>query len=76
MLHEEPSVSHVGTRGSGLLLKPGMVFTVEPMINEGTPDTVALADGWTVCTRDGKRSAQFEHMVAITESGYEVLTAL
>ncbi len=76
MLHEEPSVSHFGNRGTGLVLKPGMVFTIEPMINEGVPETITLADGWTVCTLDGKRSAQFEHTVAITETGYEVLTVL
>lgn len=76
LLHEEPGVSHVGASGTGLLLKPGMVFTIEPMINEGVAETVTLSDGWTVCTKDRKRSAQFEHMVTITESGYEVLSAL
>lgn len=76
LLHEEPSVAHFGARGTGLVLKPGMVFTIEPMINEGTADTVTLADGWTVRTKDQKRSAQFEHMVAITEAGYEVLSTL
>jgi methionyl aminopeptidase len=76
LLHEDPSVSHVGVRGTGLQMEPGMVFTIEPMINEGTADTVALADGWTVRTRDGKRSAQFEHMLAITDAGCEVLTTL
>ena len=76
LLHEEPSVSHLGARGTGIVLKPGMVFTIEPMINEGVADTITMADGWTVCTRDFKRSAQFEHMVAITETGYEVLSTL
>jgi methionyl aminopeptidase len=76
LLHEEPSVTHYGEVGTGLELKPGMVFTIEPMINEGRPETVTLDDGWTVCTRDGRRSAQFEHMVAITPGGHEILSAL
>jgi methionyl aminopeptidase len=76
MLHEEPNVLHHGTPGTGLELRPGMVFTIEPMLNMGGPGTMTLADGWTVCTRDGKRSAQFEHTVAISENGPEILTVL
>jgi methionyl aminopeptidase len=75
-LHEEPSVSHVGEAGKGPLIRRGMVFTIEPMINEGTPDWHVLADGWTVVTDDRKLSAQFEHAVAITEHGTEILTQL
>lgn len=74
ILHEEPNVLHVGTPGEGLELRPGMVFTIEPMINAGTAETETLADGWTVRTKDGSRSAQFEHTIAITEDGAEILT--
>jgi methionyl aminopeptidase len=74
MLHEEPNVLHVGKPGDGLPLKPGMVFTIEPMINAGGAETETLADGWTVRTKDGARSAQFEHTVAITEGEAEILT--
>jgi methionyl aminopeptidase len=76
MLHEEPNVLHRGTPGTGLELKPGMVFTIEPMLNVGVAETKTLADGWTVCTKDGRRSAQFEHTVAITEAGADILTLL
>ncbi|BAP44632.1 type I methionyl aminopeptidase [Pseudomonas sp. 21LCFQ02] len=72
--HEEPQVLHYGTPGKGLRLKPGMVFTIEPMINAGKPGTKTLADGWTVLTRDLSLSAQWEHMVAVTDDGFEVLT--
>ncbi len=72
--HEEPQVLHYGQRGQGLVLEPGMVFTIEPMINAGKRDTQELADGWTVVTRDRSLSAQWEHMVAVTETGHEVLT--
>lgn len=75
-LHEEPSVSHVGDAGKGPPIRRGMVFTIEPMINEGTADWHVLADGWTVVTDDRKLSAQFEHAVAITEHGTEILTRL
>jgi methionyl aminopeptidase len=75
-MHMAPHVSHVGRRGSGLRLKPGMAFTIEPMINLGAPEVVVLEDDWTVVTRDGSLSAQFEHTVYVTESGVEVLTAL
>lgn len=76
LLHEEPNVPHTGNAGTGLELLPGMVFTIEPMINMGASTTEALADGWTVRTKDRSRSAQFEHMVAITENGPEILTGL
>jgi methionyl aminopeptidase len=75
-MHQAPHVSHVGTRGTGLRLKAGMAITIEPMINEGGPEVRVLADEWTVVTRDGKRSAQFEHTVLVTDTGCEVLTAL
>jgi len=73
-LHEEPTVLHYGRRGTGLRLKPGMVFTVEPMINEGGHQTRLMNDGWTVRTTDGSLSAQFEHTIAVTENGPEILT--
>ncbi|WP_294771514.1 type I methionyl aminopeptidase [uncultured Rhodoferax sp.] len=73
--HDEPQVLHYGQRGQGLKLEPGMVFTIEPMLNAGKRDTQQLADGWTVVTKDRSLSAQWEHMVAVTETGYEVLTA-
>lgn len=72
--HEAPDVLHYGRRGEGLRLEPGMVFTIEPMLNAGKRDTRQLADGWTVVTRDRSLSAQWEHMVAVTPDGYEVLT--
>lgn len=74
--HEAPQVSHVGKRGHGEILEPGMVFTIEPMINIGTHKTVlSKVDGWTVRTADGKLSAQWEHTVLVTEDGVEILTA-
>lgn len=73
-LHEEPTVLHYGRRGAGIRLKPGMVFTVEPMINEGGYETRLMDDGWTVRTTDGSLSAQFEHTIAVTENGPEILT--
>lgn len=72
--HEPPSVPHVGRRGTGQRLKPGMTFTIEPMINLGTWEVDLLADGWTVVTRDRRLSAQFEHTILVTEDGCEVLT--
>jgi methionyl aminopeptidase len=75
-MHEDPSYIHVGRPGSGLRLRPGMVFTVEPMINAGRAETRLLADHWTVCTADGSRSAQFEHTIAITDGEPELLTVL
>ena len=73
--HDEPQVLHYGRRGEGLKLEPGMVFTIEPMLNAGKGETRQLADGWTVVTKDRSLSAQWEHMVAVTADGYEVLTA-
>ena len=75
-LHEPPHVSHIGPGGRGPKLRPGMVFTIEPMINAGAPEWQLLADGWTVVTSDGRLSAQYEHTIAITETGVEVLTIL
>jgi methionyl aminopeptidase len=72
--HDEPQVLHYGKPGEGLVLKPGMTFTIEPMINEGTRQTRVLPDGWTVVTRDRKLSAQWEHTVAVTDDGVEILT--
>ncbi|WP_293121404.1 type I methionyl aminopeptidase [Okeania sp. SIO1I7] len=72
--HTEPQIPHYGQRGRGLKLRPGMVFTVEPMLNEGTHNIKTLADRWTVITKDKKLSAQFEHTVAVTEEGVEILT--
>ncbi|MCB9570125.1 MAG: type I methionyl aminopeptidase [Myxococcales bacterium] len=73
-MHEQPQVRHVGVAGRGLRLRPGMVMTVEPMLNAGDHRHRLLADGWTVVTADGSLSAQFEHTVAITEAGAEILT--
>jgi methionine aminopeptidase type I len=72
--HEDPQVLHYGTRGTGLELRPGMTLTVEPMVNAGKPDVKLLPDGWTVVTKDHSLSAQWEHTVLVTETGYEVLT--
>ncbi len=72
--HEEPSVPHFGRRGTGLRLKTGMVFTIEPMINEGVWNIRILKDKWTAVTTDGKLSAQFEHTVAVTPDGCDILT--
>jgi methionyl aminopeptidase len=74
-MHLAPHVSHVGTRGSGMRLRPGMTFTIEPMINLGGPDVRVLADGWTVVTADGSLSAQFEHTLTVTANGCEISTA-
>lgn len=73
-LHEDPNVPHVKQSSRGLRLKPGMVFTIEPMINAGTWETVLQRDGWTVVTKDRKLSAQFEHTIAITDRGSEILS--
>lgn len=75
-LHEPPSVSHIRQSEPGPLLRPGMVFTIEPMINAGTYRWLLLDDGWTVITADGALSAQFEHTVALTDNGPEILTRL
>jgi methionyl aminopeptidase len=75
-MHMEPHVAHVGTHGTGIRLKAGMAFTIEPMINLGSARVRVLEDGWTVVTEDGSLSAQFEHTVFVTDDGCEVLTAL
>ena len=72
--HEEPQVLHYGKPGKGLQLKEGMCFTIEPMINQGTKYCKTLKDGWTVETKDGRNSAQWEHTIAVTSSGSEILT--
>jgi methionyl aminopeptidase len=72
--HEDPQVLHHGRPGEGVKLVPGMTFTIEPMINEGTYRHKTLPDGWTVVTKDRKLSAQWEHTVAVTEDGVEILT--
>ncbi|MGD1700548.1 type I methionyl aminopeptidase [Dapis sp. BLCC M229] len=74
VFHTAPQIPHYGIRGKGKKLRTGMVFTIEPMINEGTWEGVVLNDGWTAITKDGKLSAQFEHTVAVTETGVEILT--
>lgn len=73
-MHEDPQVLHYGRPGAGLKLREGMVFTIEPMLNQGTRMVSTEPDGWTVVTRDRKLSAQFEHTVAVTRDGVEVLT--
>jgi len=72
--HEDPQVLHYGKPGTGMKLQPGMTFTIEPMINAGKKDIRQLADGWTIVTKDHSLSAQWEHTILVTESGYEVLT--
>jgi methionyl aminopeptidase len=73
--HEEPQVDHTSRRNSGPVMKPGMIFTIEPMINQGRPKaSIDKIDGWTARTIDKKLSAQFEHTILVTETGYEVLT--
>jgi methionyl aminopeptidase len=73
-MHEEPQVPNYGPPGRGLKLKEGLVLAIEPMVNAGGPETEVLSDGWAVVTRDGRRSAHFEHTVAVTDHGPEVLT--
>jgi methionyl aminopeptidase len=73
-MHEPPDVPNVGRRGRGRRVAAGDVFAVEPMVSAGSDDTVVLADGWTVVTTDGSRSAHWEHTVAVTENGPEILT--
>lgn len=73
-MHEEPQVLHFGKPGTGERLREGMVFTIEPMLNQGTAKVKSEKDGWTVVTKDGKLSAQFEHTVAVTGNGVRVLT--
>lgn len=74
IFHTAPQIPHYGTRGKGKKLRPGMVFTIEPMINEGTWEVEVLTDKWTAITKDHKLSAQFEHTIAVTEDGVEILT--
>jgi methionyl aminopeptidase len=74
--HEDPQVLHLGNFGEGIELKKGMVFTIEPMINEGGAALKVLSDKWTAVTQDGLVSAQFEHTLAVVEGGCEVLTRL
>jgi len=74
VFHESPNVLHYGKKNTGIELKPGMSFTIEPMINAGKFDTKVLNDGWTAVTKDKSFSAQFEHTVGITENGYEIFT--
>jgi methionyl aminopeptidase len=74
LFHDEPNIVHVGRAGEGIELKPGMFFTIEPMINLGRPHVKVLSDGWTAVTRDRSLSAQFEHTVGVTENGAEIFT--
>nr|WP_314899294.1 type I methionyl aminopeptidase [uncultured Deefgea sp.] len=74
VFHEEPQVLHYGKAGTGIELKPGMIFTIEPMINAGKREIKQMNDGWTIVTKDRSLSAQWEHTVLVTETGYEVLT--
>ena len=74
LFHDEPNIVHVGRPGEGIVLKPGMLFTVEPMINLGRPHVKVLSDGWTAVTRDRSLSAQFEHTVGVTQDGHEIFT--
>ncbi|MET0539060.1 MAG: type I methionyl aminopeptidase [Xanthobacteraceae bacterium] len=74
LFHDEPNIVHVGRRGEGIVLRPGMFFTVEPMINLGRPHVKVLADGWTAVARDRSLSAQFEHSVGVTAAGVEIFT--
>ncbi|NMA96568.1 MAG: type I methionyl aminopeptidase [Phyllobacteriaceae bacterium] len=74
LFHDEPNILHFGTAGTGIPLKPGMIFTIEPMINLGKPHVKILSDGWTAVTRDRTLSAQCEHSIGITETGCEIFT--
>ena len=74
VFHEEPQVLHYGRAGTGMELKEGMTFTIEPMINQGRPETRLLGDGWTAITKDRKLSAQWEHTILVTADGYEIFT--
>lgn len=75
VFHDNPNILHFGRKGEGEVLKPGMFFTIEPMVNLGKPQVKLLADGWTAVTRDKSLSAQCEHSIGVTEDGYEVFTA-
>jgi methionyl aminopeptidase len=74
LFHDEPNIVHVGRPAEGIVLKPGMLFTIEPMINLGRPHVKVLSDGWTAVTRDRSLSAQFEHTVGVTDTGVEIFT--
>jgi len=74
LFHDEPNIVHIGRPAEGIVLKPGMLFTVEPMINLGRPHVKVLSDGWTAVTRDRSLSAQFEHTVGVTQTGVEIFT--
>ncbi|KQQ91400.1 type I methionyl aminopeptidase [Aureimonas sp. Leaf324] len=74
LFHDAPNILHYGRRGEGVEMRPGMIFTIEPMINLGRPHVKVLADGWTAVTRDRSLSAQYEHTVGVTETGCEVFT--
>ena len=74
IFHEEPNILHYGTKGFGSKLKTGMIFTVEPMINEGKYDSKMLSDGWTAVTKDKSLSAQFEHTIGVTNESFEIFT--
>ena len=74
VFHDRPNILHYGERGEGTVLQPGMLFTIEPMINLGKSGVKVLADGWTAVTRDRELSAQFEHTVGVTLNGCEVFT--
>jgi len=75
VFHDRPNILHYGEPGEGVILEPGMLFTIEPMINLGKPHVKILADGWTAVTRDRELSAQFEHTVGVTDTGCEIFTA-
>jgi methionyl aminopeptidase len=74
LFHDVPNILHYGSPGEGIVLKPGMIFTVEPMINLGRPHVKILSDGWTAVTRDRSLSAQYEHTVGVTDTGHEIFT--
>ena len=74
IFHEPPNILHYGKKGEGIKLKPGMIFTIEPMINEGNYFTKMLKDGWTAVTKDKSLSAQFEHTIGVTDNGFEIFT--
>ena len=75
-LHEDPAIPNYGTPNMGPVLQPGMTLAIEPMINAGTKNVKVCSDGWTTITRDGKKSAHYEHSILITDEGYEILTKL
>ena len=74
ILHGPPQILHYGRKHSGIMVQPGMCFTVEPMINVGSHEVQTLSDGWTVVTKDRRLSAQWEHTIYVGENGYEILT--